>query len=185
MFVQQLLRFAPALGDGQKQVFGGDVVVLETTRFLAGPFEGAFEARIRGQRAALDTGALAEGRGHFAPEGGHVGTEAAQGLGRDAVVCLDQRREQVLRIEHGTLQLLGNSLGVDDGFLCLLSEAVEVHGVALMRGFGWTIWRRNSSAAAFWRPSSVAGRMTLIRAYISPAPSLLRRGIPWPLSRND
>src|SRR5664279_2075569 len=161
-----------------------DVFVLEAAGFVAGPFDCALEASVRGHGAALNTGAFAEGGGQFAPEGGDIRAQAAQRLGRDAVVRLNQGCEEMLRIEHWALQLLGQSLGFHYRFLSLLGEAVEVHGAALMRGFGWAIWRRKSSAAVLCLPSSAGGRMTLTLAYRSPAPSPLRRGIPWPVKRN-
>ena len=69
--------------------------------------------------------------GQLLAEGGQVHADAAQRLRRDSVVRLDQRRQQVLRIEHRALQLLGQPLRRDDRFLGLLGEVVEIHGFGL------------------------------------------------------
>ena len=47
--VEDLLRFAAALGHGQEEVLGGDVLVLEPLRFVAGMFHGMAEPRVGGQ----------------------------------------------------------------------------------------------------------------------------------------
>ena len=103
-------------------------------------------ARVEGQRAALDPGALGEDRGELAAEAGQVDAEAAERLGGDAVVRLDERGEEVLGVEDGALQPLGELLGGDDGLLGLLGESIELHvglgrfsGCAgQARGSGWS-----------------------------------------------
>ena len=59
----------------------------------------------------------------------------AQRLGRHAVVGLHERGEEMLGIEHGALQLLGEPLRVDDRFLGLLRESIEVHRSLTPEGF--------------------------------------------------
>ena len=129
--VEQRLGLAAALGDGEEQVLRGDVVVLEPFGLVRGPLDGVADARVGAERTALDLGPLVQGRGQLPAEGGHVHAEAPQRLGRDAVVGLDERGEEMLRIEHGALELLGQALGRDDGLLGLLGEAIEIHCVSL------------------------------------------------------
>ena len=92
------------------------------------------------RRAALDVRAARERRRELAPERGEVDAQAPERLGGDAVVGFDQRRQQVLRVEHRALHPLGELLGGDDGLLGLLGEAVELHGVGLV--LRWWVWSR-------------------------------------------
>ena len=125
--VEQGLGLAPALGDRQEQVLGGDVVVLEPLGLVRRPFDGVADPRVGAERTALDLRPLGQRGGHFPAESGHVDTDMAQRLRRNAVVGLHQRGEEMLRIEHGALELLGQPLSRDDGLLCLLGEAIEIH----------------------------------------------------------
>ena len=157
---------------------------------LLGTLDDALGARVEGQRAALDPGPLGEDRGELAAEPGQVDAEPAQRLGRDAVVGLDERRQQVLRIEDGAVEPLGELLGGDDGLLGLLGESVELHGWCLR----WTRVRpagragRRGRGTPRRRPSprrsSSVGRTTRTRTNRSPWPPPLKRGMPWPLRRN-
>ena len=72
-------------------------------------------------------GALREDRGELAAERGQVHAEPPERLGGHAVVGLDERGQQVLGVEHGALEPLGELLGGDDGLLGLLGESVELH----------------------------------------------------------
>ena len=119
--------------------------------------------------AALDAGAPREDGRELAAERGQVHAQAPERLGGDAVVGLDERGEQVLRVEHGALHPLGELLGGDDGLLGLLGEAVELHGSGsrgsvgrgrdrvagpgraqlAARGSGWSTRSRNACAASF------------------------------------
>ena len=124
---EQLLSLAASLGDGQEKVLGGDVLVLEPPGFVTCMLDGVAEPRIGGERTALDPGPFAENGRQLAAEGGHVDADPAQGLRRDAVVGLDERGEEVLGIEHGALEFLGEALGRDDGLLSFLGETIEIH----------------------------------------------------------
>ena len=59
---------------------------------------------------------------------GQVHAEPAQRLGGHAVVRLEQRGQDVLGVEDGALEPLGELLGGDDGLLGLLGESIELHG---------------------------------------------------------
>ena len=54
---------------------------------------------------------------------GQVHAEAPERLGGHAVVRLDERGQEVLGVEHGALEPLGELLGGDDGLLGLLGES--------------------------------------------------------------
>ena len=81
-------------------------------------------------------GAPGEDRRELAAEGGQVDAEPAEGLGRDAVVRLDERGQDVLGVEDRAVESLGGRLGGDDGLLGLLGEAFELHGRVLWVSVG-------------------------------------------------
>ena len=119
---------AARLGHAEEQVLGRDVLVAEATRLCLGPVDDRLAARVERQRAALDPGAPGQRRGDLAAEGWQVDAEPAQRLGRDAVVGLDERAQQVFGVEDRAVQAGGRGLGLDDGLLGLLGEAIELHG---------------------------------------------------------
>ena len=140
------------------------------------------------------------GRGSPASSSRNAGrsdAEPAERLGGDPVIGLDERGEQVLGVEHGALQPLGELLGGDDGLLGLLGESVELHGrVSCGRSGRW--WcgsggrpgvglvdevEERLRRAALPRRAAV-GSTTRTFTYRSPAPSSFIRGMPWPVSRN-
>ena len=89
--LEQGLALAADLGDAEQQVLGRDVLVAEPARLGLGALDDALGARVERQRAALDPGAPGEDRRELAAERGQVDAEAAERLGRDAVVGLDER----------------------------------------------------------------------------------------------
>ena len=129
--LEEGLALAADLGDREQQVLGRDVVVAEAPRLGLGALDDAPRARIQGQRAALDPGPPGEDRGELAAERRQVDAEPAERLGRDAVVGLDERGEDVLGVEDRAVEALGGGLGGDDGLLGLLGESVELHSVSL------------------------------------------------------
>jgi hypothetical protein len=126
--LEQRLGLAADLGDGEQEVLGRHVLVTEPLGLGLGELDGAPGARVHRERAALDPGAPGEDRRELAAEPGQVDAEPAQGLGRDPVIGLDQRREDVLGIEDRAVEALGCRLGGDDRLLGLLGEAFELHG---------------------------------------------------------
>ena len=129
--LEEGLALATDLGDGQQEVLGRDVLVAEAARLVLGALDDAPGARIHRQRAALDAGAPGEDRRELATERGHVDAEPAERLGRDAVVGLDERGQDVLGVEDRAVEALGGGLGLEDGLLGLLGESVELHGSVL------------------------------------------------------
>ena len=97
--LEQGLALATDLGDGEQEVLGRDVLVAEPARLGLGQLDDATGARIHRQRAALDAGAAGEDGRQLATEPGQVDAEPAQRLGRDAVVGLDERGQDVLGVE--------------------------------------------------------------------------------------
>jgi len=79
--VQKSLGLAAALGDGQEQMLGRDVVVLEAARFVGGALDRSLEARVGGQGAALDAGPFVERGCQLAAKRGQVNPDMAQDLG--------------------------------------------------------------------------------------------------------
>ena len=147
------LGLATGLGDAEEQVLGRDVLVAESTGLRLGPLDDGLGARVEAQRATLDAGAPGERRRELAAERGQVDAEAAERLGRDPVVGLDEGAEQVLGVEDRALQPLGGRLGGDDGLLGLLGEAIELHVRSLGCG-GRAGGRGRGSARAASRASS-------------------------------
>ena len=127
MALEQRLGLATELDRAEQQVLGRDVLVAEAAGLALGVLDDLLRARVQRQRAALDAGPPGEDRRELAAERGQVHAEPAERLGRDAVVRLDERGEQVLGVEHRALEPLGELLGGDDGLLGLLGEAVELH----------------------------------------------------------
>ena len=142
--LEQRLALATELGDREQEVLGRDVVVAEASGLGFGQLDGAAGARIERQRAALDPCPTGQDGRQFAAERGQVDAEPAQGLGRDPVIRLEQRGQDVLGVEDGTVESLGRRLGGDDGLLGLLGEAVELH---LWFSLGYV---RRSVAARVW-----------------------------------
>jgi hypothetical protein len=56
--LEQLLALAADLGDAEQQVLGRGVLVAEPARLFLGAVDDPLRARVEGQRAALDPGAL-------------------------------------------------------------------------------------------------------------------------------
>ena len=134
------------LGDAEEQVLRRGVLVAEAAGLLLGAVDHALGARVEAERAALDAGPLGEDRGELAAECRQVDAEAPERLGGHAVIGLEERGQQVLGVEHGALEPLGEGLGGDDGLLGLLGEAIELHGLVLAlaaagqaRGSGWSM----------------------------------------------
>ena len=133
--LEQGLALAADLGDAQQQVLGRDVFVAEPPGLGLGRLDDPLGPRIEGQRTALDPGARGQDRGQLAAEPGQIHAQAAERLGRDAVIGLDQRGQDVLRVEDRAVEALGGCLGGDDRLLGFLGETVELH-VSLFDGRG-------------------------------------------------
>ena len=127
MALEQLLGLAADLGDREQEMLGRDVFVAETLGLGLGQLDHAPGARVHRHRAAGDPRAPGEDRRELAAEAGQVDAEPAKRLGRDAVVRLDQRGQDVLGVEDRAVEPLGGRLGGDDGLLGLLGESVELH----------------------------------------------------------
>ena len=76
-----------------------------------GQLDDAPGARVERQRAALDPGAPGEDRRELAAERGQVDAEPAERLGRDAVVGLDERGQDVLGVEDRGCRAAGRPPG--------------------------------------------------------------------------
>jgi len=63
-----------------------------------------------------------------------------QRLGRDAVVRLDQRGKEMLRIEHRALEILGQTLRGDDGLLCFLVKRSRFIFCSQWVAASWNVW---------------------------------------------
>ena len=99
--LEQLAALAADLEDAEQEVLGRDVLVAETAGLALRQLEDALRPRVEGERAALDPGPPAEDRGELAAERGQVHAQPAERLGGDAVIGLDERREEVLGVEDG------------------------------------------------------------------------------------
>jgi hypothetical protein len=132
--LQQVLALATDLRHAEQQVLGGGVLVAEAPSLLLGPVDDALCARVEGQRATLDAGALGQDAGDLVAERRQVRAEPPERLRGNAVIGLEQRREHVLGIDDRALEPLGELLGGDDGLLGLFGEAVELHGGRFLWG---------------------------------------------------
>ena len=122
-------RGAPGLaGDGEEQVLGADVLVLQPAGLGLRQVGDQLETRRDGGlRSAVDLRLLADGRTRLARDGGRVELQLPQQRRHDAVVLLDQRHQQVLGLDLRMIERLGELLRADDGLLGLFSELVEIH----------------------------------------------------------
>ncbi len=134
MALQQRLGLAAGLGDTEEQVLGRDVLVAEATGLRLGALDDGLGTGVEAERAARDPRPLGERRGDLAAERGQVDAKPPERLGRDPVIGLDERAEDVLGIEDRALQPGGGGLGRDDGLLGLLGEAIELHVRSLGSG---------------------------------------------------
>ena len=140
--VEELAPVAADLGHGEQQVLGRDELVAEAPGLFLRQFHHPLGARVERQRAALDLRPPAEDPGQLVAECREIDADPAERLGGHAVIGLDERVEDVLHIEHGTVQLLGDALGSDDRLLGLFGIAVKFHrGLRVqsaLRGSGWS-----------------------------------------------
>ena len=119
-----------ALGEGEEEVLGRDVLVAERLRLLLGLLEDPDEllggADVRDLVAAQRRRALDRLPGALAGASRRR-RRAAAGPGRDAVVLLEQGEQQVGRRDLGVGGAGGEALGARDGLLGLDCEAVCLH----------------------------------------------------------
>jgi hypothetical protein len=169
--LEERLALAPDLGDGEQEMLGGNVLVTQALRLGLRKLDDATGARIHRQRAALDPGPPCEDGREFATECGQVDTKPAERLGGDAVVRLDERRQDVLDVEDRAVESLGGRLRGEDGLLGLLGEAFELHGGSRLsdqRGSGCLARSKKVLAAAVASSGRAVGRTTRALAYRSP-----------------
>ena len=183
--LEEVCASPPASADAEEQVLGRDVLVAEAAGLFLRPLDDALGARVEGQRAALDPGALGKDRRELAAERGQVDAEAAKRLGRHAVVRLDERAEQVLGVEDGLCSRSAVSWAARTASWAFSVKRSSCMGSGLS-GAGVGLVDEVEEAARGLRASSdrSVGRMTLAWTNRSPWPSPLKRGMPWPVSRN-
>ena len=95
----------------------------------------------------------------------------------------------MLGIEDGAVEPLGGRLGGEDGLLGLLGESIELHRVVSCSLASARVGLVDEVEEARGPPSFASsdrsvGRTTLALTYRSPWPVALKRGMPWPVSRN-
>ena len=105
-------RGAPGLaGDGEEQVLGADVLVLQALGFGLRQIGDQLEARRDDAPAtAVDLRLLADSCARLARDGGRVELQLAQQRRHHAVVLLDQRDQQMLRLDLRMIERLGELL---------------------------------------------------------------------------
>ena len=139
--LEQRLGLAAGLGDAEEQVLGRDVLVAEAAGLGLGALDDALARGSRVSEPPWIRARLASAAASSPRNAGQVDAEPPERLGRDAVVGLDERAEQVLGVEDRALEPLGGLLGGDDGLLGLLGESVELHGQVSL-GCGGRVGRR-------------------------------------------
>ena len=125
--LQERLALTAGVDHAQQQMLRGHELVGQPARLLGRPLQHATRARVEGQLPAGDLRATGEERGKLSAERPEVHPDAAERLRGDALVVLDEGGEDVLRVEDGALEPLGQGLGTGDRFLRLLGETVQVH----------------------------------------------------------
>ena len=93
-------------------MLGGDVLVAEAAGLLGGALEHASGTRIEGELSAGDLGPAGQQRRELPAEGGEVDADAAEGLCRDPLLVLDEGGKDVLGVEDGALEALGQRPGL-------------------------------------------------------------------------
>ncbi len=133
MTLQEGLALSAHVDDREEQVLGGDELVAEAAGFVRGALEHAASTGVEGQLTAGHLRPPGEERGQLPAERGQVHAHPAKGLGRDSLLILGERREEVLGIEHGALEPFREGLSAGDRLLGLLGESFEVHGEFVLR----------------------------------------------------
>ena len=115
---------------GQEEVFRADVVVLHLRGELGGRFEGGLQ--VAGDAAVQAFAFHLRAAAELAVEhvGKQVGLDAdlLQHGGHDAAVLPDEGQREMEGIHFGMAALLGETLGVPEGFLGFGGPLVGVHG---------------------------------------------------------
>jgi hypothetical protein len=141
---------AALVGQRDEEMFGADELVLETVGFGLGLIGDRLEARRRARLgAAVGGGQLLEQLARRARHRRRVGVHLAQQVRHDPVALLDQRDEQMLRLE---LRVVGGARQLDgggDGFAGLLGVLVDVHRSAFSD-------QRSATWRASWSPPPVS-----------------------------
>src|SRR6185295_2444990 len=167
------------LRDGDEEVLGRDVLVLQPLRFFPRAIDHALEAG-RGVRApsALHLRELRDlglylGRHRVRPR-----AELGEQRAHHALLLLEQGEQQMLRLDRLVVALVGERLGGLHRLLRLHGQLVESHQ------FFSALWFLSSWKSSFSLGLSPAGIVNWTFRYWSPAPPPLRCGMPYPGSRN-
>ena len=116
--------------DRHQQVLRADVLVLQAIRFRLREIGDGLEARRHaGLRAAVSLRNLREELARGPGDLRRVGRHLPQDFGDDPLVLLDERDQQVFRLELRVAHLLGQLLRGEDRFLCFFCVLVDVHAV--------------------------------------------------------
>ncbi len=120
---------APSLRrDGDEQVLGADVLVLQPLRFLFGGVRHfAQPCGESNLRATVRTRQTFQLTAHLAGQRGRVGIHLPDDLRDDPVLLLEEREQQVLGQNLGVTFAIGQLLRREDRLLALLSVFVDIH----------------------------------------------------------
>jgi hypothetical protein len=122
-------RAALLLGDGDEQMLGRDVLVLEPLRLLPRPVDHALEARggILPPAAAPDLGQLVDLGLHLARDCLRPGPQLGEQRPHHALLLLQEREQQVLGLDRLVVALIREGLRGLDRFLGLDGQLVQPH----------------------------------------------------------
>ena len=109
-------------------MLGRDVLVTKAGSLVLTAADELGHARIQPELAALDLGPSREHGGGFHGHRPGVRAKLAQDHHRDALGVVEQRREEVLDVEHRRLPGGGQLLRREDRLLGFLGVSIEFHG---------------------------------------------------------
>ncbi len=129
--LQQPAAIALVLGQGEEEHLRGDELVAGLLRFLVGDVEqiGQIAADADLAAMAFDLGQAFERLGQLDLQSAGIDPGARQQRGGAAVILIEQRQQQVLRLDELLIVADGQTLGVGNRLLELGSEFVEAHGL--------------------------------------------------------
>ena len=174
VLLQQPAGVALVVGQRQQEQFRGDELVAALGRFLVGEVEQVAELARDGDLAALalDLGQALDRLGERRLEPRHGDAGAGEQRRGAAVLLVEQRREQVLRLDEAVVVAERHALGIGERLLELGRELVETHGIVLRAGCrSGLIWGKPRRFQGFPAAAPAPRRVPPTPGVVTSAPS--------------